>query len=104
MTTDEHLDAIVARCTELLAIAEKRTRGEWTNDEWNMIRAEGYWIGQLRLRPDNDFIAACAGTAEAGWRATIAAIRLANSLHITQNHQALAEILAAWPPETLNRA
>jgi len=30
MTTDKHLDAIVAKCRTNLALAEKRTPGKWS--------------------------------------------------------------------------
>lgn len=81
MNTQEKLQAIRARCVELLAIAEKRTPGEWEaegNTVWRHDTeresssicdtvSHAHWS-------DAAFIASCAGPAEAGWRATIAAI------------------------------
>jgi len=63
MSVEEHLNRIVAKCRELLAIAGKRTPGPII-DNVNFC---------AHSRMDADFIASCAGPAEAGWRATIAA-------------------------------
>jgi len=95
MTTDDHLDLILAHCRERLAIAEKRTKGRWCNDplgtqcigDISTLDADPIAQAQSRqpLRtpsPDHErianaqFIAACAGSAEAGWRATIASINM----------------------------
>jgi len=65
MTQKEHLNRIVARCRELLAVSE---------------------------------IANCAGPDEAGWRATIAAIKLIQ--HNKWWHLSYG-IIAAWPEELL---
>ena len=64
MTTTEKLQKIKAECERLLALAEKRTPGKW------------FPTGRTACYNANDaeFIAACAGLAEAGWKATIAAI------------------------------
>lgn len=85
MTTAQldHLRAIVAHLDRLLAIAAKRTPGEWAGD-WNRIRdsqcatvcfansfdpnTDDTWIA------DKEYIAACSNNAEAGWRSTKAAI------------------------------
>lgn len=114
MTTTEHLDAIVARCTELLAIAEKRTQGEWKYeteifDGWGgderghyVTYGKGLNVCLEAGEADATFIAACAGTAEAGWRATIAAIRVIRAMSFVSDRSGFtAEIIAAWPPETL---
>lgn len=93
MTTSEHLQKIKAKCQELLAIAERRTAGRWvtpTDENWDVWEQEGDDVGAHCLAscgPKRNFsrgmtssmanaayIAACAGPAEAGWRATIAAI------------------------------
>jgi hypothetical protein len=83
MTTTEHLSRIRARCVELLEIASKRTPGEWSTHR----HPDGEPIGvggdefcgspsvcYLNACANSDFIASCAGHAEAGWAATIAAI------------------------------
>lgn len=96
MTTTEQLQKIKTECQRLLAIAEKRTAGKWGIERTTTTN----WIGPMRRNGDGkisiivcdtdrdrlkaeyidkndsdaDFIAACAGPAEAGWRATIAAI------------------------------
>lgn len=112
MTTTEHLQRIRARCVELLAIAEKRTPGEWKqgddNHESIIIKGTGEHCYPLRWNngqgPDDArFIASCAGSAEAGWRSTIAAIDGILSRSFTPESSSFLEraILAAWPVETL---
>lgn len=123
MNTQEKLERIKARCQELLAIAEKRTPGEW---EWGFHGATGFHrikqrdgeidvvatdlgcsqYGQREI--DATFIAFCAGPAEAGWRATIAAIDglllIATEGQEPERGSAcfdLGKILAAWPDEIL---
>jgi hypothetical protein len=55
--------------------------------------------------PDRVFIASCAGPAEAGWRATIAAIDAVESVRendLTWQFEEMASvIIAAWPEELL---
>jgi hypothetical protein len=104
MNTQEHLQKIKAKCQKLLAIAEKRTQGQWTQDHLyvdtdddnnDLIKTAGNINNAA-------FIASCAGAAEAGWRATIAAIEFAESMpgHIwRESLEAL--IIAAWPEELL---
>ncbi len=91
MTREEHLQRIVAKCRELLAIAEKRTLGEWeafqrneeigtnycriTFTDRNSDSLHGY-CGEVNAA----FIASCAGPAEAGWKATIMAIEQARQV------------------------
>lgn len=71
MTTTEKLQRIRARCVKLLALAEKRTPGKW----FYYLEPRLPITGECDVRPDDAaYIAACAGAAEAGWRATIAAI------------------------------
>jgi len=84
MTTQEHLEKIVTKCRELLAIAEKRTPGKWesgpTSQPTQGLLVRGCdryakWRASTQMPiEDAAFIAACAGAAEAGWRSTIAAI------------------------------
>ena len=90
------LQKIRAKCQELLALAEKRTPGKWDAD------------GELKYMGDDGiFIAACAGPAEAGWRATIAAIDALNICHESSDFDdmnawsGLEAIIAAWPDELL---
>lgn len=83
MTTAQldHLRAIDAHLTALLALAAKRTPGEWRNVGANFY-SSGRNVGAcfysgingLALVENAAFIAACAGRAEAGWRSTKAAI------------------------------
>jgi hypothetical protein len=93
----EKLQKIRAKCFELLAIAEKRTPGEWITKSHNVpigetgdyegveeVEVIGHresdpvlystWNGDDEDAANNAFIASCAGPAEAGWRSTIAAI------------------------------
>ena len=101
MNTQEHLNRIKAKCQELLAIAEKRTQGQWsqdhlyvdTDDNNNLIKAAGNINNAA-------FIASCAGAAEAGWRATIAAIDVIELLE-AHNGPLATTIIAAWPQELL---
>lgn len=78
MNTEQKLTKIREKCVELWAIAEKRTHGDW-----NTIESEGDYFGDTLIglsskyegwQDDCSFIASCAGPAEAGWKATIAAI------------------------------
>jgi hypothetical protein len=135
MTQEEHLKKIVAKCRELLAGAEKRTPGKWIHDksrgtigdvatedldaiaqtqERISVQVASGRIGNNKQRDLNaDFIANCAGPAEAGWRATIAAIELHRQwqdIHDTWDWDcgvvAMFEsqkkaIIAAWPEELL---
>jgi len=127
MTTTEHLARIRARCVELLEIASKRTPGEWSTHR----HPDGEPIGvggdefcgspsvcYLNACANSDFIASCAGPAEAGWRATIAAIDgllalienakgwvddngcAGSAIHHHANPM-LNAIIAAWPEELL---
>lgn len=126
MTTKEHLDKIVAKIDQLLELAEKRTQGAWESsgvfvdhiNQYNCIATSN------TDEEDADFIAACAGPAEAGWRATKAAIEGWLGLFVYMNgfadgapdasaHDKLCneiasiaktniqQIIAAWPEELL---
>lgn len=84
----ERLKAIRFKCVELLEMARARTPGDWrvfsTEDPYPGIDAgktsiikygeldegDGVQTGLV----DANFIASCAGPAEAGWRATIASL------------------------------
>jgi len=78
MTPEAKLQRIRAKCVELLEIAEKRTPPEFVmptgyvglNNKGEHYRA-GWHHGAAKYA---DYIVSCAGSAEAGWRATIAAI------------------------------
>jgi hypothetical protein len=124
MTTTEHLQLIKAECERLLAIAEKRTQGEWECEEgtsniktvWNQMKCLIAQVKHMTLLWHEDhncssreafanatYIAACAGRAEAGWRATIAAInmiQLREYSHL-EPYPITAHIIAAWPIELL---
>ncbi len=124
MTTEEHLNKIVAKCRELLAIAESRTPGKWYRDRSGALKGDvrcesSQWIAMTSFcgnsnrggLPHQDanaaFIASCAGPAEAGWRATIAAIDQIKSLKKgTPTWEWVGapmqrDIIAAWPEELL---
>jgi hypothetical protein len=115
MTEQEHLQAIKTKCQALLAIAEKRTAGEWrildADDECPGIEAGKtsivIWGGEddeAGVRTginDATFIASCAGAAEAGWWATIAAIDVIELLE-AHNGPLATTIIAAWPEELLS--
>lgn len=93
MTREEHLNKIAAKCRELLAVAEKRSPGKWKNTKGKhgtIIRRATEKVGEpqdvcrvwncSRLDGNATFIASCAEAAEAGWRATIAAIEQARQV------------------------
>ena len=103
----------------LVAAGEKATPGEWEADQavtWDQSCGINPQIVQRNayLTPDDaTFIASCAGNAEAGWRATRAAIATAlnceswdymiKAMYIRQDAEAILEsILAAFPLEILN--
>ena len=118
MSTQEHLNRIKAKCQELLAIAEKRTAGKWCKSKTCVgipavmqdcravalmgIRSNGDALDLRNFECNAAFIASCAGAAEAGWRATIAAIEFAESMPGYMWRESLeALIIAAWPRELL---
>jgi len=81
MTREEHLQRIVAKCRELLAIAQKRTPGKWhcPNTRTEVFMSDSRpvamcWGPDASAHGNAAFIALCAGTAEAGCKATIVAI------------------------------
>ena len=104
----EHLDKIVAKCRANLALAEKRTPGEWHLSKNGSAAYAGTdqvcYCGNYPA--DADYIASCAGAAEAGWKSTIAAIEFLlakgepGELEI-EDEQLIGAILAAWPKELL---
>ena len=93
MNTQEHLNRIKAKCQELLEI----------------------WDGK---RDHNSiYMASCGKQAEAGWRATIAAIddtlnvdeslsddvqKITTEMMLVANGRMVEQILAAWPIELLD--
>jgi len=117
MTTTEHLQLIKTECERLLAIAEKRTQGKWIHREGfrmclfsDALHQDPVLYGDEYVidGTDADYIAACAGHAEAGWRSTIAAIDLIFFVQKTYPDlcatiHAADEILAAWPIELLQQ-
>lgn len=124
----EHLRLIDAHLERLLDIASKRTPGEWDVENisparHDVVKESGGKITSIfrahdgcheyreAALPDATFIAACAGNAEAGWRATRAAIACllvicdpASGADFTNygGETFLPQILAAFPLETLN--
>lgn len=112
MSTQKHLQKIKSKCEQLLAIAEKRTQGPWKSeasrayceDDTITFNVDGPPSDYMYLQEEADaqFIAACAGPAEAGWRATIAAIDLLDDLPTAVSWERRADaIIAAWPEELL---
>ncbi len=119
MTREEHLQRIVAKCQELLAIAQKRTPGKWhcPNTRTEVFMSDSRpvamcWGPDASAHGNAAFIALCAGTAEAGCKATIVAIERALECeswdgqikvkYIRQDADAILDsIVAAWPEELL---
>jgi hypothetical protein len=103
MSRGKHLDKIVAKCRELLATAEKRTPGKWTAggryDADYVDKGDDYPFCVLDSH-DAAYIAACAGLAEAGWRATIAAIESCREIRSPETGEVLDAICAAWTEES----
>lgn len=114
----EHLKLIDAHLERLLELAAKRTPGEWTHQVSssdpnrslvNLRHANGVVAtfatksGDLNL----EFASACAGNAEAGWKATRAAINaMFESMPWSEDnfvgcYNFMASILAAFPLESL---
>ena len=85
-TTEQQLDAIAAQCKANLTLADKWTPGKWyitcmgrcssydfsVPEVCQLLPELVHWTDQQRA--NGDYIAACAGAAESGWRSTIAAI------------------------------
>jgi hypothetical protein len=120
----EHLKLIDAHLERLLAIAEKRTPGDWTTrsntehmDYGEPIRVESnkpprsvaYHGSENCFLSAGDaiFIASCAGNAEAGWRATRAAIEfLLLQEELGEEFRfghLLTDILAAFPLDLIQK-
>jgi len=118
MSTTEKLNAIRARCVELLALAEKRTRGKWQADpEEGVYNASvrcgisepwtGDCVASVLKETDAAYIAACAGAAEAGCRNTADEIEallriLQGGFDAMLNNYAIsraASIIADWEDE-----
>lgn len=131
----EHLKRIDAHLERLLDIASKRTLGKWRAESsraycadesvtHNVVGPPSDFM-YLQELPDAIYIAACAGNAEAGWRATRVAIaalsKIAEEREPVEHgdcgngpyvsmfrtsaarfaEQELESILAAFPLETL---
>lgn len=115
MTTAQldHLRAIDAHLKHLLEdIAAKRTPGEWGSSEGQYVCADDHGVAECYHRDsdENDhnaaFIASCAGSAEAGWKAARAVIKSYYDSGICREWQgymqsAIEPILAAFPLESL---
>jgi len=128
MTTAQldHLRAIEAHLDRLLAIAAKRTPGEWdasgskneiiASNEYGFLAKEEVCCSPKRNQfwPENStFIALCANNAEAGWRSAKAAIEALKFLSVRTCDEScpgglphasdvfIDSILAEWPLETL---
>ena len=127
MTQQEHLNRIRARCVELLEIAKHRTPEVWNPSfdttgfpcvasvKDTRIATTDLSCSRFGVRQDDTtFIAACAGAAEAGWKATIAAIdSLSGYASLTESdnpsvrliggdaQDAINAIITFWPIELL---
>ena len=111
MTQQEHLKLIRARCVELIEIAEKRTAGTWYTRHCRVLQANAMQVAtafspdfiELESSQNAAFIASCAGAAEAGWRATIAAIDGLEEMDETTHLRDFiaSNIIASWPAELL---
>jgi len=103
MNTTEKLQLIRAKCVELLAIAEKRTPGEWVcGGRYDLDYVHNQDDAFCVMSTHNAlFIASCVGHAEAGWRSTIALID-----HIVRHEftggNIESTILSAWPDQLLS--
>ena len=117
----EHLKLIDAHLERLLAIADKRTPGDYvkldtyvgSKDNHHGI-ADFCYCGEAENEDNASYFASCAGNAEAGWRATRAAIATAldceswddtiKEIYIRQDAEAILEsILAAFPLELIQK-
>jgi len=117
----DHLRLLKTHLESLLETAKKRTPGKWTVDK-NLhdggIRAPSDHVFLTREAyldaPDADFIASCAGNAEAGWQSTLTAVsglsEMARMIDSSVPEYEgcgrdavahLEKILAAWPIENL---
>lgn len=122
MTIPEQLAAIRAKCEALLRIASDRTHGNWNIGEFDndiyspeafICETGSEFSSSVQDVANAEYIAACAGAAEAGWRTTIAAIDTIEnikSLAAGAKHPAIqtihdladmqqTEIIAAWQEE-----
>lgn len=119
----EHLKLIDSHLERLLAIAEKRTSGDWTVHNSTYVESGGDIVAYCLLSETRSFvakrdgannatfIASCAGNAEAGWRATRAAIALlfamcdgAHSINTVIAAQKMGEsILVTFPLELIQK-
>ena len=119
----DHLSRIKCHLETLLATAEKRTPGEWDHGYGNSLvvhKKTDYTIANTSsgevvaedcpIIPwqeqvaNSEYIAACAGNAEAGWKSTLGVIK--EALFLTSDARQemsaiLKIILAAWPIEKL---
>lgn len=119
MTTQEHLQKIKSKCEQLLAIAEKPLLAR--NQKCGCVvcicdsdthcfgcgakNCGNHALGQI---PEPVYQPHCTGPAEAGWKATIAAIewlvpeaKLSPLASAAIARQVLEAIIATWPEELL---
>lgn len=121
----DHLRLIDAHLEHLLDIAAKRTPGHWDHGYGNALvvhKKTDYTLastlastssGEVVVEDcpiipwqeqvaNSEYIASCAGNAEAGWKATRAAIQWFLKWDRTSHYSDLVEpILAAFPLESL---
>jgi hypothetical protein len=110
MTKEEKLQAIRAKCVELLAIAEKRTPGEWRYNDPDcsahvimagdigvcsgVVMGKGVTYEQSLYNAH--FIASCAGPAEAGWQSVIDLIDAMEELHENTREYLMKYLIKSW--------
>lgn len=105
MNTEQKLTKIREKCAELLAIAEMRTPGKWDSlgdgvfhtktDNFILSCGKNDELLGMDAEGNAAYIASCAGPAESGWKATIAAI---DSICRREDFDCREseEIIAAW--------
>ena len=122
MKQEQKIERIRAKCQEILELGKLRTQGKWstgTLTEYHMVYDSKYArhiarLNGLGLAEENaNFIASCAGTAEAMARSTLVALDAIQQIRIHYSderlnvllHTLLDEqednILESWPDELL---
>lgn len=112
MNPQDHLQKIKSKCEQLLAIAEKPLLAR--NQKCGCVvcicdsdthcfgcgakNCGNHALGQI---PEPVYQPHCTGPAEAGWRATIAAIDWLQTPGIWTDGVLRKSIIAAWPEELL---
>ncbi len=108
MNTEQKLTKIREKCAELLAIAEMRTPGKWDSlgdgvfhtktDNFILSCGKNDELLGMDAEGNAAYIASCAGPAESGWKATIAAIDLLTNdgTDYARYEPELKKLIAPW--------